>query len=111
MERSSSLTLVPSLLYPLQIETWLLKSSEQKAEHHKEPTWNPGRSTGIYGAEPQGSFLRKCCYSFAFLFLHKFSDFLKDCAGHVENQDFLCGRICGGKGVGFCGECCEFFLL
>lgn len=94
MERSSSLTLVPSLLYPLQIETWLLKCSEQKAEHHKEPTWNPGRSTEIYGGEPRGSFLRKCGQPFTFLvFLGKFSDFLKDCTGHLGNLAFLCGEI------------------
>lgn len=64
MERSSSLTLVPSLLYPLQIEIWLLKSCAQKAEHHKELTWNPGRNTETYEGEPQALFLRKCCYSF-----------------------------------------------
>jgi len=66
MERSSSLTLVPSLLCPLQIEIWLLKSSEQKVEHHKELTWNPGRNTETCEGEPQDLFLRKCCYFFIF---------------------------------------------
>lgn len=103
MERSSSLTLVPSLLYPLQIEIWLLKSSGQKVEHHKELTWNPGRSTETCEGKPRDLFLRKCCYSFIFfVFLLKFSDFLKDSTGHLGIQAFLCGEICvsrGGKRV------------
>lgn len=105
MERSSSLTLVPSLLYPLQIEIWLLKSSEQKVEHHKELTWNPGRNTESYEGEPQDLFLRKCCYS---LFSCKnLVIFLKDCTGYLGIQAFLCGEICvssRGKRVGIYGQ-------
>lgn len=68
MERSSSLTLVPSLLYPLQIEIWLLKSSGQKVEHHKELTWNHGRNTETCEEEQRDLFLRKWCYPFIFCF-------------------------------------------
>ncbi|XP_075367892.1 cytochrome P450 27C1 isoform X4 [Mycteria americana] len=45
-------------IHEIQIERWLLKSSGQKAEHHKELTWNPGRNTETYEGEPWDLFLR-----------------------------------------------------
>lgn len=59
MEKSSSLTLVLSLQYLLQTETWWLRCSGQRGPRPREPTWGPGRSTDTCEGDPPGSSRRE----------------------------------------------------